>query len=147
MSNLNYAFLLNLELYNAVIVFSLGGTKESIIEYVKGNTTEGSGIPEMLEREMEDLSKTRFHGVMERYEEQEMFLVWMKSFDPMSPDDWAATAHEIFHLTMHLMDSREAKFDLDNHEPYAYLNGYLHQIVNEAVNSALKQEKDGKKEN
>ena len=137
---MNYAFLLNLELYNAVIVFALGCTKESIIDYVKDNTKEGSGIPEMLEKDMSDLNKTPFAGQCDHYDDPEMFLVWMKEFDNGNSGDWSSLTHELFHLTMHIMDSREVKYDPSNHEPFAYLNGYLHQVCIEAITEALTKE-------
>ena len=142
MSSLNYGFLLNLELYNAVIVFSLGGDKEGIIDFVKDNTKEGSGIPEMLKEQLPDLNEDRFYGQCSQFEDPEVFLVWLKEFDPSVPGDLGCMAHELFHLTIHLLDSRGAKLDPDNHEPFAYLNGYLHQVVNEAVNTALKEKED-----
>jgi hypothetical protein len=142
MSSLNYGFLLNLEIYNAVIVFSLGGDKEGIIDFVKDNVKEGSGIPEMLEEAMSDLNKTGFGGQCDYYDDPEIFLVWLKEFDPMQPNDWSSLAHELFHLTMHIMDSRENKYDPENHESFAYLNGYLHKVVNESVNEALEQKKN-----
>ena len=142
MNSLNYGFILKLDIYNAVVVFSLGGDKEGIVSLVRENTKEGAGIAEFLEEELQNLNQTNFQGQCSYYDDPELFLVWMKTFDPEDSGDWAALVHELFHLTIDLMDSREAKLDSDNHEPHAYLNGYLFKAVKEAINRAIKMKED-----
>lgn len=36
-----------------------------------------------------------------------------------------ACAHECFHMTHRIMDGIDTKFNLHDHEPFAWLNGYL----------------------
>lgn len=38
-------------------------------------------------------------------------------------------AHELFHITMRVMRHIDDRFHIDNSEPYAYLNGWLHDWV------------------
>jgi hypothetical protein len=39
--------------------------------------------------------------------------------------DFNTVVHECFHTTMHLLHYRVAPFDINNHENYAYLHGWL----------------------
>ena len=38
-------------------------------------------------------------------------------------------AHEIFHATMRMAERTGVEFKPDNHEPFAYLQGYLAQVT------------------
>lgn len=37
--------------------------------------------------------------------------------------------HECFHTTMHLLHYRNVSFDINNHEPFAYLHGWISNWV------------------
>lgn len=43
--------------------------------------------------------------------------------------DYNLVGHEVFHLTHRIMESVGAEIGPDCHEPYAYLCGYLMQLV------------------
>jgi hypothetical protein len=43
-------------------------------------------------------------------------------------------AHEVYHLTSHIIERCRAKHDPYNHEMEAYLNGYLMQLVCDELN-------------
>lgn len=38
-------------------------------------------------------------------------------------------AHEVFHVTHRMLEFNAVNFGENNHEPFAYLNGYLTQLV------------------
>jgi len=42
-------------------------------------------------------------------------------------------AHEAYHLTAKIMQTCDIKYDIDNIEPFAYLNGYLVQELHKII--------------
>lgn len=38
-------------------------------------------------------------------------------------------SHEVFHLTHRIMDWHEIRFDIDNHESFSLLHGYLMKLI------------------
>jgi hypothetical protein len=43
--------------------------------------------------------------------------------------DNSLIAHEAFHVTHRIMKYTGAKFKVNNHEPFANLNGYINQLI------------------
>lgn len=48
---------------------------------------------------------------------------------PRALEDLATVSHEMFHLTHRIMDERGFKFDIDNHEAFAQMHGYLTRVI------------------
>ncbi len=46
-------------------------------------------------------------------------------------------AHEVFHLTMRVLHNAGVKFDIDNHEAYAYLHGELMQRIHDSFGDLI----------
>lgn len=52
--------------------------------------------------------------------------------------DVNTVAHEVFHLTQHILGYCSVRLDIDNHEAGAFLNGYLMERVLREVKRYLK---------
>lgn len=61
----------------------------------------------------------------------ECFL-WLKNI-PSNLEDINTLTHEAFHITVYLLEGKGVKFDINNHEQYAYLNGYINQKIFETL--------------
>lgn len=73
-------------------------------------------------------------------------LVWVELFD------WSITAqsflaHELIHTTFSILDDVSVKFDIENHEAFAYLYDYLFEQCWRKLGSLHPKKKKSKKFN
>lgn len=91
--------------------------------------------------------KNKFGNVSEDFSDLDCFCCWNENnfgvFIIKEKLDINILAHELFHLTIRILTYYELKFDVDNHESYAYLNGYLNELI---VPDIIKKVKTFKKE-